>query len=580
MIDPTNRNTALASALVSELARSGLRHAVLSPGSRSTPIALALDREPGIELTVILDERSAGFFALGCALSSGAPTAVACTSGSAAANLHPAIVEADQAGVPLIALTSDRPPELRGVGAGQAIDQIKLYGDAVRWFCEVGIHEADDEGLLHHRSVGCRAVAEARDGRGPVQLNLSWRDPLGPEPGPGDVTAEATLALEGRSEGRPLTVAASAAAPTPDMIAAVAEAIGRSPRGLIVAGRQTDPALAPVVADLAQRCGYPILAEPTSQVRLGPHDRRRVVAAYDLIVRQPPSSLDPELIIRFGDMPTSKPLRRWLSRDGAPDQLVIDPPGRWNDPSRQAEALLRADSLELAAAVAAAIERPADHRWLEAWTEAERAAQEVIEDLLGDAHGLSEPAILRAMAGVVEDGEQLMLASSMPVRDAEAFLAPGPASARIFANRGANGIDGLSSTAAGLARGSGRPTWLVTGDLALAHDLGGIATLAESGAPIHLVVIDNGGGRIFEFLPQAGQIERERFERLFITPSSIAIDRVAALFDLEYRAVSDPAEISLARESDRSLTHLIPEPTDNVDLHRRIATAVAERLGD
>jgi 2-succinyl-5-enolpyruvyl-6-hydroxy-3-cyclohexene-1-carboxylate synthase len=578
MIDRTNRNTALASALVSELSRTGVRVAVLSPGSRSSPLALALDREPGIELSVILDERSAGFFALGAALSSGSPAVVACTSGSAAANLHPAIVEADQAGVPLLALTSDRPPELRATGAGQTIDQIKLYSDAVRWFCEVGTHEADDAGLLHHRSVACRAVAEAREGRGPVHLNLSWRDPLGPEPSEDDVTASAELALEGRSDDRPLTVAASARSPSAAMAGALAEAIERSPRGLIVAGRQTDPALAPVLADLAQRSGYPILAEPTSQVRLGPHDRGHLIAAYDLIVRDAASSFDPDLVVRFGDMPTSKPLRQWLGRAGGPDQIVIDPPGRWNEPTRRAGALLRSDAIELAAAAAAKIERGTDSGWLEMWIGAVCAAQDAIDRALDGAEGPNEPAIARAMGALVADGEQLMLASSMPIRDAEAFLAPGPASARVFANRGANGIDGLVSTAAGLAAGSGSPTWLLLGDLALAHDLGGLATLAQAGVPIHLVVIDNGGGRIFDFLPQAGQVERERFERLFVTPAELDLERVAGLFELDYRAVSDPAEISTARESSRSLTHLTAEPSGNVELHRWIAAEVAARL--
>ena len=181
-MDATNRNTALASALVEELARCGVRQAVLSPGSRSTPLALALHREPAIELTVIVDERSAAFFALGAAQATGVPVAMLCTSGTAAANFHPAICEADESAVPLIALTADRPPELRGIGAGQTIDQIKLYGNSVRWFCEVGTHQADDAGLLHYRSVACRAYAAAAGDRrpGPVHLNLAWRDPLAP----------------------------------------------------------------------------------------------------------------------------------------------------------------------------------------------------------------------------------------------------------------------------------------------------------------------------------------------------------------------------------------------------------------
>ncbi|TMK75330.1 MAG: 2-succinyl-5-enolpyruvyl-6-hydroxy-3-cyclohexene-1-carboxylic-acid synthase [Actinobacteria bacterium] len=262
-MDSTNRNTALASALVEELARCGVRRAALAPGSRSTPLALALWHQPAIEVAVIVDERSAGYFALGAAQGGGRPAIVLCTSGTAAANLHPAVCEADEAGVPLIALTADRPAELRGIGAGQTIDQLKLYGSAVRWFCEVGNHEADDAGLLHFRSVACHAYAAARGEPrpGPVHLNLAWRDPLGPEPHPEDVTATSPLALEGRGE-RPLTAVASDA-PLADeaLIDELAERVSASPRGLVIAGRQLDDALAGPLTALAERAGYPILAE-------------------------------------------------------------------------------------------------------------------------------------------------------------------------------------------------------------------------------------------------------------------------------------------------------------------------------
>src|SRR3954451_15958433 len=216
-MDATNANTALASAFVEELARCGLRHAVLSPGSRSTPLAVALGRQPAIDLSVIVDERSAAFFALGAAQATRTPVAILCTSGTAAANFHPAVCEADESGVPLVVLTADRPPELRGIGAGQTIDQLKLYGNAVRWFCEVGTPDADDAGLLHYRSVACRAFAMARGEPrpGPVHLNLAWREPLAPVDQPGAVTATDPLALEGR-DGRPFTaVARGPAQPDP-----------------------------------------------------------------------------------------------------------------------------------------------------------------------------------------------------------------------------------------------------------------------------------------------------------------------------------------------------------------------------
>src|SRR5262245_62095513 len=344
-VDPTNRNTALASALVEELARCGLRRAVLSPGSRSTPLALALWRQPAIEVTVLIDERSAGFFALGSSLASGIPAAVLCTSGTAAANLHPAVCEADKAGVPMIVLTADRPPELRDIGAGQTIDQLKLYGDAVRWFCEVGTHNADDDGILHYRSVACRAYAVAAgDPRpGPVHLNLAFREPLAPVAVDGQVTASDPLALEGRGE-RPLT-AVSRPRPRPEeaLLDELAERLASSPRGLILAGRQPDPLLAEPVTELAAAAGYPVLAEPTSQLRRGHHDLSRIVSAYDAVARARRNELAPELVLRVGELPTSKALRQWLAAIPSLRQVVLDPHADWKEPTRRAETIVRAD---------------------------------------------------------------------------------------------------------------------------------------------------------------------------------------------------------------------------------------------
>jgi 2-succinyl-5-enolpyruvyl-6-hydroxy-3-cyclohexene-1-carboxylate synthase len=577
MIDPTNRNTALASALAEELARSGVEHAVVSPGSRSSPIALALDRERQLRLEVVLDERAAGFLALGIALASGRPAALCCTSGSAAANLHPAIVEADQAGVPLIVLTSDRPAELRGVGAGQTIDQVKLYGDAVRWFCEVGTHEADDAGLLHYRSTACRACAEATLGRGPVHLNLAWRDPLGPEPRSADLTATDALAVEGRPGSRPLTAAPVGREPGGSLLTEVSELLDGAARPLIVAGRQPDPAIAAAVSALADAARAPLLAEPTSQLRSGRRAGPGLISAYDLILREPPSELEPDLVLRFGDMPTSKPLRRWLGAPGGPTQVVIDPPGRWDEPTRRARALLRSDAAAVATALAGQV-RPGEQAWIDRWDRAERLAQAAVDELLERERVLTEPALFRHLPAALHDGDQLLLASSMPVRDAEAFLPPTERSLRVFSNRGANGIDGLVSTAIGLAIGGRSVTWCVIGDLGLAHDVGGLANLAAAPDPLRLLVIDNGGGGIFEFLPQADQVAREPFERLFITPSPLDVRGAATLFGLDYRRVEEPADLEIEADAPSTLLHAETPRTGNVELHRRLAAAVGARL--
>jgi 2-succinyl-5-enolpyruvyl-6-hydroxy-3-cyclohexene-1-carboxylate synthase len=584
-VDPTNRNTALASAMVEELARCGVRRAAVSPGSRSTPLALALWRQPAIEVTVLLDERSAGFFALGTALASRTPAAVLCTSGSAAANLHPAVVEADEAAVPLIVLTADRPPELRGIGAGQTIDQLKLYGEAVRWFCEVGTHEADDDGLLHFRSVACRAYAAAAgDPRpGPVHLNVPWREPLAPIPAEGEVTASDPLALEGRGQ-RPLSaVSRSAASPQPQLVEELCERIAGEPLGLIVAGRQPDPALAEPLARLASAARYPILAEPTSQLRHGPHDRSRVISAYDLLARPRSVPLEPRLVLRVGDMPTSRALREWLAGIGGLRQIVIDPVADWRDPSRRAESLIRADPADLAGRLAELLaergreEEDAAEAFVGAWTAADRAARAALAAEVAALDDLSEPGAWLALSEALEDDDSVLAASSMPVRDLEAFLPSGPGRVRFYANRGANGIDGLVSTSAGIAAAGGGRTWAVLGDLALFHDLGGL-TAARQVNGLRLLILDNGGGGIFHFLPQAEQLPAEEFEALLGTPSGLDPAAAVKLFGLSAAEPASSVELKEALAGDARAIVVRTDRRRNLELHRRLAEAATAAL--
>jgi 2-succinyl-5-enolpyruvyl-6-hydroxy-3-cyclohexene-1-carboxylate synthase len=578
-MDPTNANTALASAFAEELARCGLRHAVLSPGSRSTPLALALWRQPEIETTVIVDERSAAFFALGAAQASGLPVAILCTSGTAAANFHPAVCEADHSAVPLLVLTADRPPELRGVGAGQAIDQLKLYGSSVRWFCEVGTHAADDDGLLHYRSTGCRAFALARgDSRpGPVHLNFPFREPLAPLPEDGAVTATDPLALNGR-DSRPLTaVTAIDMEPSQFLLDEVAKHIAEADIGVIVAGRQLDPELREPVAHLARVAGFPVLAEPTSQLRCGPHDRSYVVTAYDLLLRDEAfcETASPDLVLRFGEMPTSKPLRSWLAESGA-DQIVVDPLGGWNEPTRRAAALLRADPTELAAGWAARLgeDRPAPAMWLEA----ERAAREAIEDELAQANELTEPGLQLALAETYAGGELVYTASSMPIRDQEAFLPSTETDATFLCNRGANGIDGLISSGIGAAHATGRPTTILTGDLGLLHDLGGLAALRDLSTPVRIVVIDNDGGGIFHFLPQEEVLGGGEFEALLGTPRGVDVGKAAALFDLPHRRLDSFDNLPDALAAGTGLIEVKADRKANADLHRRLTDRVSAAI--
>ena len=578
-MDPTNGNSALASAFVEELARGGLRQAVISPGSRSTPLAVALWRQPEIDVTVIIDERSAAYFALGAAQATRAPVAMLCTSGTAAANFHPAICEADESAVPLIALTADRPPELRGIGAGQTIDQLKLYGSSVRWFCEVGTHEASDEGLLHFRSVACRTLAAARGETrpGPVHLNLSWREPLAAIAVDGALTAADPLALGGR-DARPLTaVTPLDVEPSEFVLEEVAKHIGNARAGAIVVGRQLDPELREPLAHLARIAGMPILAEPTSQLCCGPHDRSRLIATYDLLLRDErfASERRPDLVLRFGEMPTSKPLRAWLAGSGA-EQIVIDPYAGWNEPTRRAAALLRADPAKLAAGWAARLgeERAPPSAWLRA----ERAAQEAIASELAGAIGLTEPGLHLALGRAHCDGDLVYTASSMPIRDQEAFLAGSEADVHFLCNRGANGIDGLVSSGIGAAHATARPTTIITGDLGLLHDLGGLAAMRDVSTPVRIVVIDNGGSGIFNFLPQKQTLTSEEFEALLGTPRRLDVAKAAALFSLAHHRIDRLEQLPEALGAGTGLIEVAVEPEPNVDLHRRLADLVSQAI--
>jgi 2-succinyl-5-enolpyruvyl-6-hydroxy-3-cyclohexene-1-carboxylate synthase len=617
-MDPTNANTALASAFAEELARGGVRRAVVSPGSRSTPLAVALWREPGIEVTVIVDERSAAFFALGAAQATGEPTALLCTSGTALANYHPAIAEADESGLPLIVLSADRPPELRGIGAGQTIDQIKTFGESVRWFCEVGTHEADDSGLLHMRSVACRAIARARGEirPGPVHLNVPFREPLSPIPVEGAVTATDPLALEGR-DGRPLTAVTHVdLEPTEFVLDEIAGHIGDAIAGVIIAGRQTDPELREPLSHLARASGFPILAEPTSQMRLGPHDRSYVITTYDALLRDEhwAHSVVPELVLRFGELPTSKPLRQWLAASGA-DQIVVDPTGGWNEPTVRAAAIIRADPTECASGWATRLEkmsaeggpkgplhsrtagrfaqgpsRPAPEAWLQAEAVALKAIAEELDpshaseaassiaDLPASASAIEEAALHLALGRAHRDGNLVYTSSSMPIRDQESFVAPGEADVLFLCNRGANGIDGLISSGIGAAQASGRPTTIVTGDLGLLHDIGGLAALRDVEVPVRILVIDNGGGGIFHFLPQQGALGGEEFEAFLGTPRGVSVERAAALFDLPHHRLGSLDELPLALSTGTGLIEVRTDRATNVAAHRRVTERVLAAL--
>ena len=546
---PINRTYAPLQVLVDELQRCGMRHAVTSPGSRNAPIALTLAAAPGIEAVSVIDERSAGFVALGMAKASGRPVAVTCTSGTAAANLHPAVVEAWEARVPLIVLTADRPPELRDVGAGQAIDQIGLYGSSVKWFVEVGSHEPGRDTAIHHRALGCRAYWTAAGGRpGPVHLNFPLREPLAPVPE--DLSAEDWA---GRPAGRPWTeLREHASAPHADDVHELAARMAASGRGAIVCGPGTEE-VAEAAARLAAATGWPLLAEPTSGVRCGEHDRSHVVAHYDVLLRVErfAATHAPELVLRVGDTPTSKPLREWLA--GIP-QVLLDPHAAWHDPTRRAELILASAAAPTLDALASAIEVRTGERdpdWLKSW----RAADALVPPALGESPDPFEPKLIAALEPELPDDALVWISSSMPIRDVEAYFPQSEKRIRLLANRGANGIDGVVSSALGAAIASGRPTWVLIGELALQHDAGGLLAARRAAVPLEIVCFDNGGGAIFDFLPLAKHAEPGAYEQHIATPTTTDLAALAP-----------------------GLRVFRTERATNVALHRAVVERVAARL--
>ena len=565
---PINRTYAPVQALVDELARCGMRHAVTSPGSRNAPLALTLASHERLDCVSVLDERSAGFMALGMAKATGRPVAVTCTSGTAAANLAPAVHEASQARVPLIVLTADRPPELREVGAGQAIDQVKLYGSAVRWFVEVGSHEPSRATAVHHRQLGCRAYfATLGEPPGPVHLNFPLRDPLAPEPEELDAEEWA-----GRADGSPWTaVRGHSPAPHAGDVQVLAARMAASPRGAIVCGPSAERPADPV-ARLAAVTGWPVLAEPTSGVRCGGHDRSHVVAGYDVLLRGDAfaAAHAPDLVLRIGDTPTSKPLCAWLTH--AP-QVLLDPHASWHEPTRSAELMLHGAAGGTCDALAAALEMLAAERepaWLGSWREADAR----VATALADAPDPFEPKAWAALEQALPDGSIAWLSSSMPVRDVEAFFPTSPREIRFLANRGANGIDGVISSAAGAARATGAPVTVLTGELALLHDVGGLLAAARARIPLTVVCANNGGGGIFDFLPVAGAADTAVYEEHIATPTDVDLATLAALAGMEHRLASTAEEVRAAAAAGPGLVEFRTDRAENVRLHREVAQRV------
>ncbi|WP_067468393.1 2-succinyl-5-enolpyruvyl-6-hydroxy-3-cyclohexene-1-carboxylic-acid synthase [Actinomadura macra] len=516
-----NPATALSAVLVDELLRCGMTDAVLAPGSRSAPLALALHaaEEAGrVRLHVRIDERSASFLGLGMAKRAGRPVVLICTSGTAAANFHPAVIEAHESGVPLIVITADRPPELRDTGANQTIDQVKLYGTAARWSTEIGVPENRPGMVAYWRSLVSRAWGLAQGPvPGPVHLNAAFREPLIPD---GDETW--CEPLDGDVTGAWTKVRAA----TPGSVLHVPP----TRRGVLVVGDGAVNVKRYVAA--ASMAGWPVLAEPNGNARYGDH----ALSSHHFLLGVPEfvERHRPEVVVTLGKPGLSRPLLSLLRR--AEEHIVLAPDlAHWPDPVRSATQ------------VAPEVEIPVvsgDDAWLKSWRAADHAAAAAVDAVLDAVPEVSEPRLARDLVAALPGGSLLFTAASMPIRDLDQVMRP-RRGIRIMANRGASGIDGLVSSAIGAALAHSGRSYALLGDLAFLHDQNGLIMGPHDRRPdLAIVVVNNRGGGIFSLLPQAAL--HGPFERVFGTPHRVDLESIAGAHGVPYRQVEAAADLPKA----------------------------------
>jgi 2-succinyl-5-enolpyruvyl-6-hydroxy-3-cyclohexene-1-carboxylate synthase len=606
--DPTapNPSTAQARVLLDELARCGLRHVVLCPGSRSTALAVAAHDHPRLLLHVELDERSAGYLAVGIGRATGVPAAVIVTSGTAVVNLHPAVVEADHDRVPLLLLTADRPPELHGVGANQTIEQHGVFASSPRWVVDLGVAGDDHEEVARWRWTASRAFGiavgspvevpdvvslDAWQAPGPVHLDIPFREPTVPVSDDGrSVATPFVHPLDGRPNGAPwATSDVEPYVSASHVLHALATRLAAVERGLVVVGGAIPTGVGPLLA-LARALGWPVIAEPHAPIAggpdIGPDGGLLAHGTLLLGTASFASGHRPDLVLRVGRLTVAREVGALL--ETVPEVVVIDAHGGWVDHEDERVTLVRGAVGPTIAALhsmggSGASPGP-DGAWSEAWRDADAAVGAVLDATLGDPDATaSEPAIARALAAGLPAGATLVVGSSMPIRDLDLVAVP-RADVRVLANRGASGIDGVVSTALGAALASDGPTVALVGDLTLLHDAGAWLLREDpAGAQgdLVVVVVDNDGGGIFSFLPQRTHVAA--FERLFATPHGIDLAHLAALHHLGYAVPATIGEVAAAVRAGidaggRHLVHVRTDRAANVDLHAALRSAVADAL--
>ena len=571
--------------MAQEFERSGVTDACISPGSRSTAIVTGLLRAGGIRPWVVLDERSAGFFAMGMARETRRPVMLVCTSGTAAANYTPAVVEASLSRIPLIVLTADRPPEARDCRAAQTIDQVRMFGSHARWSVDVLTPAAGIDLDAYYRTIACRAVASAtQTPAGPVHLNIPMREPLV------DVNEEAA-ALGGIGAPaqhellRPyVRIHPARMTSRPESLHALAGEIRGCERGLIVCGPGAAPGNDRAIPALARKLNWPILADPLSGLRFGRHDRSLVIDAYDVLLRDARfcGSNQPDAVVQFGDPPVSKALGQFLAHRPPRLHLIVAEPGTWPDPLHVATDVARIDAAELCTALIGELDDvPDSSRWTSGWVTASATVRAALDETLAAEGWMFEGKVIAELMRLVPDAALVHVGNSMPVRDLDTFVGGASRDLSLACNRGANGIDGVLSTALGAAAARKGPTVLVVGDLSFIHDIGALHIAARHRIHLLVIVVNNDGGGIFSFLPQVSL--GDTFETFFAAPHGLDFERAAEIGRAQYaRADSwDQFASAVQRALAKPALHVLEIPGDrsrNVEMHRCMIDFALDRF--
>ena len=539
-----NRNTLWTETFAHELISAGVKYACISPGSRNTPLTLAFANNKNIKSYVLIDERSCAFFALGLAKSSNSPVALVCTSGTATAEFYPAIIEAYQQRVPLIVCTADRPPELLDVGANQTINQNNLYKNHIRWFVDLGLPEPTIRRLKHIKSTARRAVYESFiRSRGPVHLNFPFRKPFEPEFHTDEIRKDVIDFAKRNGDKKKNFVEAEEDKNIKNekWFKEIESQITKNKNGLIIAGPENYNSHFPQnIAKLAEKLGYPILADGCSNIRFGKHDKKLIISNFDAFLRSESfvKKIKPSFILHFGRTITSKALDTFLEKCSAPRYMINDY-GDWFDPSNKSLAALDCKPFLFCERMNEFLEENNFQRkqtdWLDTFLNADKTAGKVKIQVIDKSSALNEPSITSEILNLLPDDSQVMISNSMPVRDFDYFASNSDKKLTIFNNRGASGIDGITSTALGIKAGKNKPTFLITGDLAFYYDVNGMLAALKYSLPLTIVLVNNNGGGIFEILPISnyGKV----FNDYFVTPHNLDFSHFVKAYNGNYKKV-------------------------------------------